>query len=93
MKSTNLSVPSPKRINFEQPAVYSIYVVGNLDKSCSDRLGGLEIDCCEAEGSDDPPVTTLTGLLIDQAALLGVLNTLYNWHYPLISIQFLGNIS
>ena len=93
MNLSNPSIPSPKHISFEQPAVYLIWVVGNLDKSCSDRLGGLEIVCCESEGSGDLQVTSLTGLLIDQAALLGVLNTLYNWHYPLLSVQYLENVS
>jgi len=92
MISTDQSIPSPKRINFDQPAVYSITAVGRLDKSSSDRLGGLEIVCTKAEGSDEPAVTTLKGVLIDQAALLGVLNTLYNWHYPLLSVECFGNI-
>jgi hypothetical protein len=93
MKLTNQSIPNTKQINFEQPAIYSIQVSGFLDKSWSDRLGGLEILCCEPEGSDGPQVTILTGELIDQAALLGVLNALYNWRYPLLSVERLGDIS
>jgi hypothetical protein len=32
----------------------------------------------------------LTGWLADQAALYGVLNTLYDYHYPLLYVQYLG---
>lgn len=90
MNSANQSGHIPKRISFEQHAVFSIQVSGFLDKSLSDRLGGMEIVCCGAEDSDDPPITILTGLLSDQAALIGVLNTLYNWRYPLLSVECLG---
>jgi len=93
MKWSNQPVQIPKPISFEKPASYSIRVFGILDKSWSDRLGGLEIVSCEAEESDITPVTTLAGLLIDQAALLGVLNTLYNWRYPLLSVEYLGDNS
>jgi hypothetical protein len=33
------------------------------------------------------PVTLLVGPLIDQAALSGVLNTLYELHLPLLSVE------
>ena len=37
------------------------------------------------------PVTTLTGQLMDQAALLGVLNTLYSYYQlPLLSVEFIA---
>ena len=37
--------------------------------------------------SNRPPVTILVGLLADQAALSGVLNTLYEMHMPLLSVE------
>jgi hypothetical protein len=37
---------------------------------------------------DEAPVTTLVGRLSDQAALMGVLNTLHNYyHRPLLSVE------
>ena len=39
---------------------------------------------------DEAPVTTLVGRLVDQAALFGVLNALYDYHYPLLSVEYLG---
>jgi hypothetical protein len=35
----------------------------------------------------DPPVTTLEGELTDQAALAGVLNTLYELHLPVLLVK------
>jgi hypothetical protein len=37
-----------------------------------------------------PPVTTLLGELSDQAALAGVLNTLYELHLPVLAVQRLS---
>ena len=72
------------------PATYRIRVQGYLDQSWFDRLGGLTITTTEQE--DEAPVTTLVGDLSDQAALLGVLNTLYDYyHAPLLSVEFLGS--
>ena len=44
--------------------------------------------------ADETPVTTLLGKLVDQAALMGVLNTLYDYyHCPLLSVEYLGSTS
>jgi hypothetical protein len=37
--------------------------------------------------ADVAPETTLTGRLLDQATLFGVLNTLYDLHLPLLSVE------
>lgn len=34
------------------------------------------------------PVTTLVGQLRDQAALFGVLNSLYELHLPILSVEY-----
>lgn len=78
---SNLSVVSP--------ATYRISVVGILEKSFSDRLCGLTIRNTEPDQSVGKPVSTLTGQLADQAALLGVLNALYNMRMPLIAVEYL----
>ena len=39
---------------------------------------------------DQPPVTTLTGQVLDQAALMGVLNRLYDLCLPLLSVECLS---
>jgi len=40
--------------------------------------------------TSQPPVTTLTGEVRDQAALLGVLNALYDMGCPLLKVERLG---
>jgi hypothetical protein len=68
------------------PATYRICVQGSLDAGYSDRLGGLTI--IPADPADEAPVTTLMGLLIDQADLLGVLNTLYSMlRLPILLVE------
>jgi hypothetical protein len=72
------------------PAKYRIRVKGHLDSTCSDWLGGMSITTT-GEG-DEASVSTLVGLLLDQAALMGVLDALYNcYHCPLLSVEFLGS--
>lgn len=81
---------SSRRISVENPAVYSIRVVGSLNESWSERLSGLTILTYNTVLTDDMDVTTLTGKLQDQAALVGVLNTLYNLRLPLLSVEYMG---
>jgi hypothetical protein len=40
---------------------------------------------------DEAPVTLLTGHFIDQAALSGVLSTLYDLGFPLLKVELLGH--
>jgi len=40
-------------------------------------------------GKDTPETTTLEGRLLDQAALTGVINTLYDLGLPLVSVECL----
>ena len=67
------------------PATYRIEVVGDLDKSWSDRLGGMIIKT--RQRADQSTVTTLTGRMIDQAELAGVLNSLYELHLPILKVK------
>ena len=75
-------------LELSTPARYRIRVKGILDEGWSDRLGGMKITT--AGQGDEAPVTTLVGQLVDQAALFGVLNALYDYHYPLLSVEYLG---
>jgi hypothetical protein len=76
-----------KGLDLAMPATYRIVVQGNLDESWADRLGGLAITSCQ-EG-DEAPVTILYGRLRDQAALQGILTSLYDpLHLPLLSVEY-----
>ena len=74
-------------LSIDMPATYCIRVVGFVDQNWSDRLAGLEIVCDKRQGRK--AVTTLSGTLIDQAALFGVLNALYDMRLPLLSVECL----
>ena len=61
---------------------------GLVSDNWSDYLQGMDIEIDRTE--DSPAATILTGELVDQAALLGVLNVLYNWHLPVLSVEYLA---
>ncbi len=74
-----------QKLTLDQAATYQIKVPGHLDESWSDWAGGMTITV-KSEG-DDPPTTTLTGVVADQAALQGLLRRLYSLGLPLISVN------
>ena len=73
-------------LKFTSPAAYQILIKGFLDESWSERLNGLTIVNMNSETG--VPITKLYGQVRDQAELLGVLNSIYEMHLPLISIDF-----
>ena len=64
----------------DMPAIYRITVEGVVPETWLDRLGGIQIV------ATDPATTTLEGWLPDQAALKGVLDSLYSLHLPLLEV-------
>jgi hypothetical protein len=78
-------MPTRKSIHFDHPATYKIIVQGKLAQTFSDRLEGMEI--WEGRLARNTILTTLEGELSDQAALAGVLNTLYQLHLVVLSVE------
>ena len=74
-------------LNLDTPATYRIRVKGYLDSSWTDRLGGLTIT--PISHGDEQMITNLSGQLLDQSALFGVLVALYDMRLPLISVDWL----
>jgi hypothetical protein len=74
-----------KKIRPDTPATYRICVQGILDERWSDRLGGVSITTTGQKSG--APVTVLSGRLIDQAAVLGVLNILHDLRLPLLFVE------
>ena len=60
--------------------VYQIRIKGQIDKSWSEWLGGLAITF-ETNGE-----TLLSGPIVDQAALHGILDKLYVLNLPILSV-------
>lgn len=75
------------KLTVDKPATYCIQVVGQLDESWSNRLGGMEIRVSDQEG--EQRISTLSGAMLDQAALFGVLKALYDMRLPLLSVECL----
>ena len=69
------------------PAVYRIRVVGQVDPRLSGSVGGMQIT--KSGDSSGHVETLLIGRVPDQAALAGVLNTLYEMHLPVKSLECL----
>lgn len=80
--------PSIGRLLFDGPARYKIRVLGWINQSWSDRLEGMAIKLDATD--EDQPVCTLEGELSDQAALFGLLISLYELHLPVLSVKCLN---
>jgi hypothetical protein len=70
--------------SLDRPATYEIKVPGRLDESWSDWLEGMAVRV--TGGDDGATITTLTGVVVDQAALQGLLSRLYSLGLSLISV-------
>jgi hypothetical protein len=75
-------------ISFDGPATYRIIVKGRIDQLWFEDLGGMDI---QIEGRENEPVITiLSGQVRDQAELMGIMNSLYELHMPVISVEHMG---
>jgi len=63
----------------DQAAVYQIQVRGKLDENWSDWFSGMTV-------TFESGITTLTGLVADQAALRGILSRIWDLNLTLISV-------
>jgi hypothetical protein len=73
---------------FDSPATYRICVRGCIPTRWYDRLESMIVTAHTSEV--EPPTCIMQGELADQAALAGVLNTLYELHLPVISVERLS---
>jgi hypothetical protein len=68
------------------PATYHICVQGAIQRSWSELFTGMRVTFRHLSTPD--AVTFLTGDVLDQADLMGLLNRLYGLGLPLVSVQW-----
>lgn len=73
---------------FTGPGCYRIEVQGPLRAGWSGRFGAMQV---LAGANTDETVSVLQGCVSDQTELSGILNSLYELHMSLISVQYLGD--
>ena len=78
-----------KKVDFYSPAVFLIEVKGKIDKSLSDMLGVLKISYDPID--EKTTVSRIKVKVLDQTALMGILNTLYEMRLPIVSIKIISN--
>lgn len=72
--------PTPTAPN----AMYLIRLLGNLDARWLDYFADISIVVSNYGG---PCVSTICMHSSDQATLMGILNSLYNFQYPILSLE------
>jgi hypothetical protein len=73
------------KMSLDQPGVYCIRVQGVLDQRWMEYFEEMAIGF--ETSADGKQIIVLTGCLLDQAAVHGVLQKLYNLGFPLISVE------
>jgi hypothetical protein len=74
-----------QRYLFDTPGTYRIRVQGHVAAHWTDSLAGMVIRSRQARGK--APVSVLTGSVIDQSCLMGVLTSLYEMGYTLLEVK------
>jgi hypothetical protein len=66
-----------------EECVYQIRVQGRIEAQWSNWLNGMTI----IQESEEPPVSKISGNVIDQAKLRGIINQLWDLNLTLISVN------
>ena len=72
-------------VPMDMPATYRICVLGGLESSYAERLWGMTSTAVELIDASEQ--TTLVGEVADQAALVGIINALYNSGHTVVSVE------
>jgi hypothetical protein len=79
------------RLTMSGPAEYRICVQGAIERSWTDLFAGMKVAYRNVATPGALTVLTggvLTGGVLDQAELIGLLNRLYGLGLPLVSVQW-----
>jgi hypothetical protein len=84
-----VAIPTPEnRVARPPAATYRIRVAAVLGEEWTDRTQGMTVSVRRSESGD--AFTELVGELVDEAALMGVLDALYTHGAPLLSVDHIG---
>lgn len=72
-------------IPFDGPSAYRIVVQGQIDEYVFECLGAMQIST--QHETDHSTITILTGPVMDQAELVGIINSLYEMHLSIQSVE------
>ena len=73
------------RLSLCQPASYQIKVVGHLNRKKATWFEGLTL--ANEFGEDGTPITAITGEVLDQAMLHGLLTKIRDLGLPLLAVN------
>ena len=76
--------------HYKKDAIYKIVVKGKVDDSWSDSFRGMQITV--KMSGRNIVTSTLIGEIADQTALTSILNSLYDMHFTVISVNMLSEI-
>lgn len=77
-------------IDFKHTALYQIVVQGAIDQATTEHLRGFQAGSMPKK--NDKVFTTLTGLMHNPSQLSGILNTFYDMHTTVISVNILNEV-
>lgn len=75
-------------ISVDQPIAYEIEIQGRLEERWSRWFDDMDITVKNQPSG--PTVTILSGMVVDQAALHGLLNRIRDLGIPLLSVQLIN---
>ena len=73
------------RMTIPRNYIYQIVIEGELDPSWAVWMNGMTVETCKDRGHGS--CTTLTGAVVDQSALRGILNKLWDLNLELRSVS------
>ena len=87
--TTSKTNPFPS-LTLDQPALYQIEIQGLLDATWSANFAGMMISTLAIRELSN--ITILRGVVVDQATLHGILNSIRDFGLPLLKVECLSSV-